>query len=116
MLFMHVVPIIACRNRRMAAFTAGRLQPIIAMFRRRDLIGKRSFMALQAVGWRTVHLVAGVAIHAGHPALAEMHIRFEILMFAHILIANPASVTGSAVIGHGRFCLEDMTVYKTTIH
>jgi hypothetical protein len=39
-----------------------------------------------------------VAIHTGHPPLAEMNICEQPFMFPQVFIANPAAVAGSTVI------------------
>ena len=61
-----------------------------------------------------MHLCRGMTIGAFHTPLTEVHIRFDIFVLAHILIANAAAVTGCAIASERGGGIEVMTIDQST--
>jgi hypothetical protein len=62
------------------------------------------------LGALTVQLGGFMTIDTIHAGLAEMNIRLNALIFAHIFVANPAAVAGGAGASHGWRAFEEVSI------
>ena len=57
-----------------------------------------------------------MAIDAGHAALSEVNVRFKSFMFAGVLAADTAAMTGGTCSGHGWIRCEIVAIKKSAAH
>ncbi len=111
-LLVHKDVILASGNGDVAGFAAGALHAVVAVVWGYGHVCFWPLVAGLAVVWLAVHLVAAVAIYAGHTPLAEMNVGPQSFVFAQVLIAHAGAVAGSAVSRHGGGAVVVVPVYE----